>query len=111
MGDEISFAKNLIAKEFEVGLLVVVDGDKDNAAVAEEFLCDAQAFTHKREPFAVAVSVLAIYIAIVINEVFVACVIWRVDVDDVDFACVGVGQRGECFEVVALDKDVVRVVI
>ena len=58
-----------------------------------------------------AVSVLAIYIAVVVDEVFVACVVGRVDVDNIDFAGVGVGQRGECFEVVALDKDVVRRIV
>lgn len=57
-----------------------------------------------------AVGVLTIHIAVVIDEVFVAGVVGRIDVDDVDFSGVGIGQGGEGFEVVALYDDVVRIV-
>lgn len=57
-----------------------------------------------------AVGVLTVHIAVVIDEVFVAGVVGRIDVDDVDFTGVGIGQGGEGLEVVALDDDVVWVV-
>ena len=43
-------------------------------------------------------------------SIFVAGVVGRIDVDDVDFSGVGIGQGGEGLEVVALDDDVVRIV-
>lgn len=106
----LSKKRFIVAEQFEISLLVVVDGDEDNTSVAEEFLGYAQAFCHKREPFAVAVGVLTVHIAVVIDEVFVAGVVGWVDVDDVDFTSVGVGKSGEGFEVVALDDDVVWIV-
>ena len=57
-----------------------------------------------------AVGVLTIHIAVVVDEVFVASVVGRIDVDDVDFTSVGVGKSGEGFEVVALYDDVVMIV-
>ena len=41
-----------------------------------------------------AVGVLTVHIAVVIDEVFVACVVGWIDVDDVDFSGVGIGQGG-----------------
>ncbi len=58
-----------------------------------------------------AVAVLGVYVGVVVDEVFVAGVVGRVDVDYVDFALVGVGQGGKSFEVVALDKDVIRIIV
>ena len=43
-------------------------------------------------------------VIVVIDKIFVACVVWWIDIDDVDFSGVGVGEGGECFEVVALDE-------
>ena len=49
-------------------------------------------------------------VIIVFKFVILAGVVGRIDVDDVDFSGVGIGQSGEGFEVVALDDDVVRIV-
>ena len=100
-------SKHFITEEFEVSLFVVVDGDEDNPSVGEQTFGDAEAFGHEGEPLAVAVVVVGIDVLVVIDEVAVAGVVGRVDIDDVDAALVGVGEGGEGFEVVALDKDVV----
>ena len=55
-----------------------------------------------------AVAVLVVHVAVIIDEVFVARVVRRVDIDDVHLALVGVGERGQRLQVVALDKDMVR---
>ena len=93
----VIFIKYLIAEEFEVGLLVVVDGDKDNPSVGEEMFGDAEAFAHKGEPFAVAVAVLAIDKAVVVYEVLVARIVGRVNVDDINPAFMGISEGGEGF--------------
>ena len=89
-------------------MFVVVDRDKDNTSVREKMFGDAEAFAHKGEPFAVAVAVLAIDKAVVVNEVLVARVVGRVDIDDVNLAFVGIREGGEGFEVVTLNQDMVR---
>ena len=50
------------------------------------------------------VGVLAVNIVVVIDEVFVAGVIRGINVDNVDFALVGVGEGCQGFEVVALNQ-------
>ena len=42
------FPEDFVAEEFELGLLVVVDGDEDDAAVGKETFGDAQALGHER---------------------------------------------------------------
>lgn len=55
-----------------------------------------------------AVAILSIYISIVINKIFVACVVRGIYIDYVNFAFVGVCKCSECFEVVALNQYMVR---
>lgn len=54
-----------------------------------------------------AVAVFGVDEGVVVDEVFVAGVVGRIDVDHVDFAGVGVGEGGEGFEIVALNYDVI----
>lgn len=56
------------------------------------------------------VAVFGVDVGVVVDEVFVAGVVGWIDVDDVDFSGVGIGQGGEGFEVVALDDDVVWII-
>ncbi len=84
-------------------MFVVVDGDEDNATVGEQSFGDAEAARHEGEPFGVAVGVFGVDVGIVVDKVFVSGVVWRIDVDYVDFAGVGVGEGSEGFEVIALD--------
>ena len=53
------------------------------------------------------ICVLAIYEYIIINEIFMSCVIWRVDINYIDFTCVGISECGKRFEIVALDKNMI----
>ena len=51
--------------------------------------------------------IFRIYIGIIISKVFVACIVWRIYIDYVDFTSMGVYEGGKGFEVVALDKNMV----
>ncbi len=48
--------------------------------------------------------IVSIDVIVIIDKIFVASVIWRVYINYVDFAGVGVGEGGECFEVITLDE-------
>lgn len=52
--------------------------------------------------------VLCINYQIVIAEIFVAGIVRRIDIDKIDFTCVSVSEGGKRFEVVALDKNMIR---
>ena len=53
------------------------------------------------------VSVFSIHIRIVIDEVFITCIIGRIDIDDVNLSLVCIAEGGECFQIVTLYEDVV----
>ncbi len=48
--------------------------------------------------------IFRVNIGIIIDEVLVAGVIWRIYIDYVNFTCMGICEGGKGFEVVALDK-------
>ncbi len=48
--------------------------------------------------------VIRINIGIIIVEVLVAGVVWRINIDNINLAGVGVGESGKSFEIVALDQ-------
>lgn len=54
-----------------------------------------------------AVAVFGINVGVVIDEVFIAGIVWRIDVDYIYFAGVGVSKGCQGFEIVALDDDMV----
>ncbi len=54
-----------------------------------------------------AIAVLFVYIAVVVDKVPIARVIRRIDIDDINLPLVRIGKGGEGFEVVALYEDVV----
>lgn len=54
-----------------------------------------------------AVCVVAVYVVVVVDEVSVAGVVGRVDVYNVDFAGVGVGECCQRYEVVPLDNNMI----
>jgi hypothetical protein len=49
--------------------------------------------------------VFAVHVFVIIDKVFVAGVVGWVDINDVNLALMGIGEGGECFEIVAFDKD------
>ena len=55
-----------------------------------------------------AVGIFLFHKTVVIDEIFVPCVVRRIDVDDVDFSGVGVGECGEGVEIVAFNENMVR---
>ena len=57
---KVAETEDFIAKQFQIRILVIVDGNEDNASVGEEFFGDAETLRHKRQPFGVAVAVLGV---------------------------------------------------
>ena len=104
--DEVLLPEHLVHQQTEVENLVVVDGDEDDAVLGEEVAGEGDALPHELEPAGVAPLVVGVDEAVVVNEVAVAGVVGRVDVDAVDAAGVGHAQVAEGVEVVALDDEV-----
>ena len=55
-----------------------------------------------------SIAVFGIYKRVVIDEVLVACVIRRIDVDDINLSLMRIAEGSECFEVVTLNQNMVR---
>ena len=53
------------------------------------------------------IAVLRIHILVVIDEILVARIVRRVDIDDVNPPLVRIAEGGECLQIVALDEDVI----
>ena len=83
---------------------IIINGDKYHTTFREKFFSNAETTRHKRQPFGMAISILAVNIRVVIDKVLVAGVVRGVYIDYIDFALVGVSESGKGFEVVALDK-------
>ena len=54
-----------------------------------------------------AIRIFFVYEAVVIDEVVIAGIVRRIDIDDINLALVRVGKGGEGFEIIAFDKDMV----
>lgn len=54
-----------------------------------------------------SVTILFVYIVVIIDKVFVASIVGRIDIDNINLTSVSVGQLCESSEVVALDNEVV----
>ena len=54
-----------------------------------------------------AVAILGVHIAVIIDKVLVAGIIRRIDVDNINISVVGIGEFGEGGEVVALNDKMV----
>lgn len=85
-------------------MLIIVYGYENDAAVGEEFLGNAEATLHKGEPFGVTVRVFLVYKRVVVDKVLVSGIVRGVDVDYIDFACVGVGEGRQRDKIVALNN-------
>lgn len=82
---------------------IIINGDKYHTTFREKFFSNAETTRHKRQPFGMAISILAVNIRVVIDKVLVAGVVRRIYIDYVDFPGVGICEGGKRFEVVALD--------
>jgi hypothetical protein len=89
-------------------LFIVIYANENHPFIAQQPFRKAEAFVHKREPFAVAVAVFAVNEAVVVFKILVSGIVWRVDIDHVDPPFVGKGEGGKGVEVVAFDEDMVR---
>ena len=78
----------MITKEPQRSDLIFINRDENNTSIRKKSFCDVEAARHKAEPFGMAVAVLAVNEGIVVDEVFVAGVVRRIDINYVDFAFV-----------------------
>ena len=88
-------------------MFVVVDGNENYTFIGEQSFGNSEPLVHEGEPLGMTVGILSVNIGIVIDEIFVARVVRRIDIDDINLAFVGVAEGCESFKVVALDKDMV----
>lgn len=51
--------------------------------------------------------IVSIYVIVIIDKIFVAGIVRGINVDNVDFTCVGVSKGCQGFEIVALDDDMI----
>lgn len=54
-----------------------------------------------------AVAVFGVNVGVVINEVLIAGIVRRIDIDYIDFTSVGISEGGKSFEIVALNKNMI----
>ncbi len=58
------------------------------------------------------ITVFCIYIIIIVFKLIrLACVVRWIDIDYVNFSCVGIAQGGEGFKVITLNKNMVRGIV
>jgi len=86
--------------------LVVVDGHEDRAVLRQQVAGEGETLEHELQPERVPPVVVLVHEAVVIDEVAVAGVVGRIDVDALHFAGVGHAQRAQGIEVVAFDDEV-----
>ena len=98
--------KHLVHQQLQPRTVFVVDADQNHAVAGQQLTRQRQALVQKLQPLAVAVAVIGADKFIVVNPVFVAGVVGRVDVDDADFSGVRGAQQAQAVEVVALDDEV-----
>lgn len=55
-----------------------------------------------------AVAIFGVYIAVVIDKIFVAGIVWWIYIDYIYLAFVGVSKCGKGFEIISFDKYMVR---
>lgn len=58
-----------------------------------------------------AVAIFAINKGVVVNEVFVASIVRGIDIDNVDFTLMGISERSESLEVIALNYNMINYTI
>ena len=102
----VSLPKHPIHQHPQPEQLVVVDADEDHAIVGQQLLGQLQASVHELQPQRMAEAVGLVDEAVVVDEVAVAGVVRRVDVDAADGALVGHAQGAQGVVIVALDDQV-----
>lgn len=114
--DEIVRSENFVAKQFQVGEFVVVDRNKDYPVLRQQLMQQFQTRIHHAEPLVVAAQILALLAhdlaqplldfrvvhVVVVNPLFVARVVRRIDIDALDSPLVFGQQRFQRLQIVAV---------
>ena len=83
-------AEYFITQQSQLSYFIVINRNEDNASIRKELFRNLQSPRHEGEPFGVAVAVFGIDEGVVVDEVFVAGDVGRVNVDHIVFAGMGV---------------------
>ena len=54
-----------------------------------------------------AISIFTIYKLIIVNKVFIPCIIWRIYIDNINLPFMRISKSSQCFKVISLNKDMV----
>ncbi len=128
---KIIFTKYLVTKNFEIRLLIIVDGDEDHPVIGQQFAGQFEARIHHRQPAGVKATSKAVFEfadlphpvfvqnpdifeifllipteIILIGEIVVSGVIGRVDIDHLDSFAIGFLQHPQYIEIIPLDEDI-----
>ena len=130
--DEVGGAENFVGDDFQVGQLFFADGNEDDAVIRQQGARHFQAAVHHRQPVGVQTAIILVVTArlvagfacllpgaaavhmvafgefVLVDEV-VAGVVRRIDIDHFHFAGVIRLQEFQRFQIVAFDKEIVRV--
>ena len=104
--DEIVRSEYPIHQHSEPEKLVIIDADEDHAIIGKQFLGQHQPPVHELQPQRMTEAVCLVHKAVVVDEVTVAGVVRRIDVDAADCAFVTEAQRAQRVEIVALNDQV-----
>src|SRR3989338_10062334 len=87
-------------------LFVVINRTNQHAIIFQEIFCQIETMAYKREPLAVSVFVVLIYIVIVVFPVFCAGVVRRINVDKINILFVRIVKNRKREVVITLDHQI-----
>ena len=87
-------------------MFIIINTYKYDSIFSHEITSYLQPFLHERQPFAVPEHIVGANETVVVDEILVAGIVRRINVDDVDHAPVRFLEKLERGEVVAFDEEV-----
>ena len=130
-GNEIIFSKNFITNFFEIGLLIIINGNKNDAVIGEEVPCEKETRVYHGAPVGVEAGIAVIVFCELLVSFFVeelclggvvffihtefvfvyevvARIVGRVDVNHFHFAEVGLLEEFQCVQIIAFNVKILR---
>ena len=106
IADHVVLPEHLIHQHPEVEDFVIIDGNEDGTILGEQIAGEGEALVHELDPQRVPPRVILVHKAVVIDEVAIAGIVGRIDVDALDLPGVGDAQGAQGIEVIALDDEI-----
>lgn len=101
---EVALAKQLVAEEPQGRRLAIVDGDEYRSSAGHQVAGEAEPALHEGEPLRMREGVARTGGGIRVRKRLVACIVRRIDVDQVESALVRPLKKHKGSEVVPLDQ-------